>query len=326
MIHGVSSQLNEEKRVILILHQSNGNQNTGLVRKACLKEGMEFLSLDVDTYPTEEYFSTNFQDGEASLCDKDGAMLDISGIFNGICLQIGKNVIDGVPEKYRNFVRYEMFDSLYGSLLSLHGITWMNLPQSHFLADIKNYQLAIAKNVGFLIPETIISPDPSLLKEFWEKHKGRVISKAIHKGCLSAVGDLYEVIFTTVVEKTRLDLLDGSMPVMFQRYIEKKKEFRVAVVKNDVFSCTVGDGEEEVDWRVSETAIENSSLAELPVIIQESCRRVVASLGLSFGMLDIIQSIDGQYYFLEVNQQGVWTWMESQLGLPISQSIVHNLS
>ena len=311
--------------MILILHENNGNPNTELVKRACLKEGVKFLLLDVGSYPTKEYFSINLRDDCVSLRNNEEDHLYISGIFNGICTQIGKKVVEAMPEKYRDFVRHEMFDSLYGPLLSMHGITWMNSPQSQFLADVKNYQLAVARNAGFSIPETIISSDPFELREFWEKKNGLVISKAIHKGCLGSVGDRYELIFTTIVEKNRLYLLDGSIPVMFQQYVDKKREFRIAVVKNDVFSCTVGDGEKETDWRVSKTATKNSAIVELPTNVQELCRRVVANLGLCFGMIDIIESTDGKYYFLEVNQQGVWTWMELELGLPISQSIVRNL-
>jgi glutathione synthase/RimK-type ligase-like ATP-grasp enzyme len=44
-------------------------------------------------------------------------------------------------------------------------------------------------------------------------------------------------------------------------------------------------------------------------------------LHLQYGAFDLIKSTDGYYYFLEVNSQGQWLWIEDLTGLKITQSI-----
>ena len=45
-------------------------------------------------------------------------------------------------------------------------------------------------------------------------------------------------------------------------------------------------------------------------------------INLHFGAVDLVLTPDDQYYFLEINPNGQWLWLEDKLGFPISDKIV----
>jgi glutathione synthase/RimK-type ligase-like ATP-grasp enzyme len=47
---------------------------------------------------------------------------------------------------------------------------------------------------------------------------------------------------------------------------------------------------------------------------------------LSFGAIDIIKKLNGEYVFLEINPNGQWAWLETELDLKISDEIINYLT
>ena len=46
------------------------------------------------------------------------------------------------------------------------------------------------------------------------------------------------------------------------------------------------------------------------------------ALGLTFGAVDLVETPDHDFVFLEVNPNGQWLWIEDQLQLGITDAIV----
>lgn len=59
---------------------------------------------------------------------------------------------------------------------------------------------------------------------------------------------------------------------------------------------------------------------KLPQHIEDSCREYVANAGLVFGALDLVEH-SGEFYFLEINPNGEWGWLEKTVGVKISSAI-----
>ena len=72
--------------------------------------------------------------------------------------------------------------------------------------------------------------------------------------------------------------------------------------------------------RRSDVELEHSR-HDLPDEIRSSCLRLVRALNLRFGAIDLVLTPDGQYYFLEINPNGQWLWLEDKLGFPITNDI-----
>lgn len=313
--------------MILILKQARANSNSDLIKKSCVKFGMDHMLLDVDNFCSSDNFTFDFIKGTIIIDDDE---INIKGVFNGVFDQVGKFVVDQFPQKHQWFVGKELTGSLIGSLISLSKVRWVNNPISVFVSGFKLYQLQLARQIGFLVPETIVSTDSSKLKAFWDFYRENgVIIKAVNIGQVSVSdNNKYELLFTKLVTQSHIDKLSSycSPPVLLQALVRKKREFRVVVVKSDVFCCTVGSDCSVVDWRTEDNPTDLSCVVELPLDVRNKCIKLVEELKLSVGILDLIEDKNGDYYFLEVNQQGGWEWMETKLDLPISLNMVNYLN
>lgn len=52
---------------------------------------------------------------------------------------------------------------------------------------------------------------------------------------------------------------------------------------------------------------------------------MVKELGLVFGAIDLVQ-IDDNHFFLEINPNGEWAWLQKVSGLPIAETLVDYLT
>ena len=64
---------------------------------------------------------------------------------------------------------------------------------------------------------------------------------------------------------------------------------------------------------------------ELPADIVDKCRALTKALDLRYGAIDLIADRDGRYWFLEINPNGQWAWIERRTGLPLASAIVDEL-
>jgi glutathione synthase/RimK-type ligase-like ATP-grasp enzyme len=78
------------------------------------------------------------------------------------------------------------------------------------------------------------------------------------------------------------------------------------------------------DWRVEQDA-NVWRPHRLPGAVTERLLALLTRLGLNYAACDLILTPDGRYVFLEVNSHGMFTWIEEQTGLAISQAIAELL-
>lgn len=96
---------------------------------------------------------------------------------------------------------------------------------------------------------------------------------------------------------------------LYTKYIPKKHEFRVHVVKGEIIDvqrkAKKNDFEGEVNWKVRNLAngfIYAREGFETPEVVKQQGLAAVAAIGLNFGAVDIIYNATGnKAYVLEVN-------------------------
>lgn len=312
--------------MILILFQKNSNSNSLLVKKYCVDNKVPHYVIDVDLFGLSTHHTCRINKEFEVIIDN---ISSFTGIFNGVFDLVGKDVINEIPDKYKKFIENELFGTLIGSLVSDPEILWLNHPDAIFSSSFKLKQLHLAKSVGFEIPKTIVSSDSDELREFWSQNQEYgVIIKSVFVGHLATVGNQHELLFTNRVTRQHIDQLPSycSPPVLLQTLVQKKRELRVVVVGPEVFCCTIGSDVAIVDWRTEDRPTQFSEVIDLSNEIKTMCVSIMNKLKLKMGVLDLIEDIHGDYYFLEVNQQGGWGWLETKLGLPISKVIVNSLT
>ena len=205
---------------------------------------------------------------------------------------------------------------------------WVNHPRNLWLASNKIEQLCVARDLGMKVPETIVTTERSSVRAFMERLDGKLICKAVKHGFMYSETTT-ELAPTQRIDSAYLEVFDtfAAVPMIYQREIPKAFDVRVTVVGTEVFATAIhsqAHRETEVDWRVWDLCdfdLEHERIT-LPDEVVENCLRATAHYGLRYSAIDLIRGTDGEFYFLELNPNGQWAWIERKTGQPIRRALV----
>jgi glutathione synthase/RimK-type ligase-like ATP-grasp enzyme len=181
----------------------------------------------------------------------------------------------------------------------------------------KPYQAQLIREQGFLIPETLITNDPELVRAFRARH-GRVIYKSI-SAVRSIVQELSEE------DEERLDRIRWC-PTQFQAFVEGTN-LRVHTIGNEVFPTAVRS--EATDYRyATRQAGEPAELREVVLSdeLTEQCLRLSHSLGLEFAGIDLKVTPNDEVYCFEVNPCPAFSYYEANTSQAISAAVARCLA
>jgi len=181
----------------------------------------------------------------------------------------------------------------------------------------KPYQTQLIREHGFLIPETLITSDPQLVRDFYDQHHGRVIYKSI-----SATRSIVQTL--TERDFDRLERIRWC-PTQFQAFVEGTN-VRVHTVGDEVFPTAIST--EATDYRYASR--QSGSHAELREVelsddLSEQCLKLAKSLGLVFAGIDLKITPDDEIYCFEVNPCPAFSYYECNAGQPISEGVARCL-
>ncbi|STX52322.1 Glutathione synthase/Ribosomal protein S6 modification enzyme (glutaminyl transferase) [Legionella busanensis] len=194
---------------------------------------------------------------------------------------------------------------------------WINPYESINQANSKLLQLKLALQCGFKIPPTLITNSPVKIKEFLQVYKNdKVIYKPLSSHYWYEKGVL-KLFYTKTIYNEHLppDHVLQLTPGIFQKHIKKKYELRVTCFGDHIVAAKIFSQEHSkglTDWRSippMELRIEPYCL---PYTIEKKIRNFMEALGIVFGCFDFIVTPDNEYFFLEVNQQGQFLWIEDR--------------
>lgn len=80
-----------------------------------------------------------------------------------------------------------------------------------------------------------------------------------------------------------------------------------------------------MDWRHYDLENVAHVSAELPQEIQRKILCFMEAIKLQYGALDLIETPEGEFVFLEINPSGQWGWIADLAGLPIPQAVAEML-
>ena len=292
------------------------------VGAALERRGVPFFRLDTDRFPSEVQASFDPQRGlTISDGDRHVSYREVKSVW------YRRNVVPNLPEDLdlgsSEFCEREARMFFEGALAALPTQRWLSYPQAIWLAERKPYQLAIAAQLGFTVPRTIVTNDEGAVKGF--ALENRLVAKAVSSGYIKDT-DGNRAIFTSALAPGDIEDLSGLVlaPVIFQEKVPKSSDIRVTVVGNEVFATEIlsqGRESSNVDWRATDDPDLEHRPHELPSPLARQCLSLVSNLNLAFGALDFALTPGGTYVFFEINPNGEWLWLEDQLGLPISDRI-----
>jgi glutathione synthase/RimK-type ligase-like ATP-grasp enzyme len=292
------------------------------------RRNLSFYRLNTERLP-EGKIAFNPQNGErAWQIELNGHTINFLDVTAGYYRRPGKPIPDEAitNEAARQYCATEWDAALTAALHSL-GNRWLNAPFTVLTAENKALQLALAHRLGFCIPETSITNDIGRAQIV--RTAGTAVVKPLRESLLSdPEGD--HVIFTNRLNNLAIVDEDAvrAAPIIFQREISKQSDIRVTVIGDAAYAAEIlsqAHDETKTDWRRGSRPDLEHLPHDLPDAISKKCVSIVQELGLRFGAIDLILDREAQYWFLEVNPNGQWAWIESRTGLPLSRAIVDEL-
>jgi ATP-GRASP peptide maturase of grasp-with-spasm system len=168
--------------------------------------------------------------------------------------------------------------------------------------------LLAAREVGFEIPDTLLTSRRAAAVAFLERHERVVVKSLGSSATLESQAGTYQL-YTERVEREDLEGGGTSLfPCFLQAYVEKQYEIRTFFLDGSCHSMAIFsqlDHKTAVDFRRYNRQRSNRCVpVRLPETVERRIRDFMVRVGLNTGSLDIIKSPDGRYVFLEVNPIG----------------------
>ena len=216
----------------------------------------------------------------------------------------------------RAYANAETEHVLLGLLYSLDCF-WMSHPAAIRGATWKPEQLRRASRLGFNTPETLLTTSPASVRSF-SREAPAIIFKPLSSPYLAAEAVHPDqrtagILTTTLLTDDHMRSLDAisEVPCFFQAYVPKAHEWRVTIVDDVAYAVRIdsqADARTMIDSRSMSAEIEYRA-ERLPVLVEERCRALIRSYGLTFGAIDLITTPSGDHVFLENNPQGQFLYV-----------------
>ncbi|WP_051884779.1 grasp-with-spasm system ATP-grasp peptide maturase [Chryseobacterium luteum] len=163
--------------------------------------------------------------------------------------------------------------------------------------------LIASQKIGLTIPKTNITNTADSL-DLNESY----ITKSIKDGTVIDVGEKTFFFLTKEVNPRTMIGYNHFFPSLFQEKIDKEYELRIFHLNGKNYPMAIfsqRDTQTGVDYRHYNYSKPNRMIPySLPGELDEKICRLMKTLELDTGSLDIIKGKDGEYYFLEINPSG----------------------
>ena len=221
---------------------------------------------------------------------------------------------DFAPE-YRRIINSDILAIIDGLANRFCGVV-LTKPYLLRQAENKIFQLIYAKSHSILMPKSFIGNN-----DYWKCINDQRIIKPISVGKIETSSGIAIIQTNLMHENDSYDSPELT-PVYIQEYIKKSFEVRITVVDDDFFAVKIVS-DNMIDWRAGNN--NQYEIIDIPIEIKKCIKMMMKDFQLRFGAIDYIVDVDGKWYFLEINPNGQWQWLECILGLSISDSIMNML-
>jgi len=234
-----------------------------------------------------------------------------------------ENQDNGVQEFYQN-----EWTAFLDNLWTTFNCRWISPIESLTKAKNKFSQLRQAKQVGLKIPETLISNDLLKIKDFFEKTKGQVLVKSL-KTQIIEENECLALIRAKKLRKQ--DLKNPALyftPIIFQEILPRQMEIRIVAMGEKLFAFGIRPKTNKKYIDIKRHSLE--SLEHFPYELSKDLeikiKALLKSYNLPFSSMDFILTPGGEEFFLDLNPNGQWLWLEFMTKVPLSDYFVEFLT
>ena len=204
-------------------------------------------------------------------------------------------------------------------------------PYSYARAENKHRQLATALQVGFTIPSTCHSNEPSQLIDFVSS-QSEVAVKAMRMPAISANAtpeDARHIAcksFTADFLVERLKKVERTQ-LYCQQALKRSRDLRIMVFPHETILVEIDTTQlpgNKLDWREQLGEL-NYRIVPIVPEFDRQLREFLSLMELKAGYFDFAQPDDGPPVFFECNTNAGWLWIEAVTGHPIAEVIAREL-
>ena len=214
----------------------------------------------------------------------------------------------------------EWAESLENFLAFVRRERWFNHPSANATASRKLTQLHHAKRVGLIVPETVLTQDPEVVRTLWENHQGRVVVKPVNSGFIERMDGRLSLIYTNSLQEHHLAAEDliRACPVLYQEEVDKDLDVRVTWVDGQISAVAMRNPHtKKIDIRRDNMAHVEYEAVAVPAIVETGIRALMSHFGLRFAALDFGLKPSGDWVFFEINPNGQWAWLDLAGGMDL---------
>jgi hypothetical protein len=221
-----------------------------------------------------------------------------------------------VAEADRKFaeLEYRSFYQCIAYTLELLPVWVINKYSASRFINNKSVQLHLARACGLKVPKALMSNSPRGVKDFFDHNPNRAICKAFtpHVWQRESVGG---VAVTETFELTRDQLPEDEVltyaPGIYQDMVVKQFDIRMVLMGHRLYSYALHNPQKALDWRqdagMGKIEVE---IVPTPPEVEKGVLEFARKAGICFGSIDFAVDADGQWWFLEINEQGQFLWLD----------------
>jgi len=203
-------------------------------------------------------------------------------------------------------------------------ITWLEITPARVVNRLsamapngsKPFQLAWIRDLGFDVPETLVTTDPEAARAFHRRH-GEVIYKSV-SGVRSIVSRL---------TREGLERLGDIRwcPTQFQAYVPGT-DYRVHVVGRRLFVAEIRCEGDDYRYAARDDIAVEVVTGEVPPAIARRCVAMARAMQLEVAGIDLRRTPEGRWYCFEVNPSPAFSYYEAHTGQAIGEAIADLLA
>ena len=177
----------------------------------------------------------------------------------------------------------------------------------------KAVQLQLARACGLRIPETLMSNSPEAVRSFFESRNSAICKPfSAHIWQQQGSEDLAVTgTFALSSEDLPADEVLTYAPAIYQQRVAKQFDVRTVLMGQNMYSYSVRTATNTLDWRHDAIRgnIDVQPIAT-PSDVEKGILDFATRTGVCFGSLDFAVDGNGAWWFLEINEQGQFLWMD----------------
>jgi len=326
--------LMKKKTIKILVVTSQQDVHTDIVLSHLSKLNVNFFRLNTDSFFEDYNYSFFYSNKGAIISIFNKKNFKQFDFYSGVAWyrkpqktffhrdqKFEKNSAEFISSETSNLFRF---------LYTNNNVKWVNNYYTNIKNSSKASQLILAKEIGFKIPDTLITNKISEFEDFYNKHDKSVIAKTLGTQ-IANIDQKGVFLHAHKISPNNVHKIINSFsvcPVIIQEYIPKKIELRIVVIGQKVFAVSIdsqNNFESKVDWRIKNLSKLDHKEYILPKEIEDKIGDLMKKQGLIFGAIDMIVTPDNEYVFLENNPNGQWYWLEILTGLPMAKTMAELL-